>query len=170
MTIFFTADHHFFHKNIIKYCARPYSSIEEMNQSLIENWNKIVSSDDEVYHLGDFCFGDMGMVSSIRQQLSGKIHLIWGNHDSNQVRSYKGWESSNPYKEITLNKQKIVLFHYGCRVWNGSSHGSLMLYGHSHGKLMGNSQSMDVGVDNCGFTPIDLDYIREKLQYLPKFN
>jgi calcineurin-like phosphoesterase family protein len=54
--IFFTSDTHFYHTNIIKYCNRPFSSVEEMNQKLIENWNNTISEHDTIFHLGDFMF------------------------------------------------------------------------------------------------------------------
>ena len=56
MKTFFIADTHFGHKNIIKYCNRPFANIEEMNETLIENWNKAVSAEDAVYILGDFAY------------------------------------------------------------------------------------------------------------------
>ena len=52
--LYFTSDHHFWHTNIIQYCNRPFVSIEEMNEVLIQNWNDLVLPEDEVYYLGDF--------------------------------------------------------------------------------------------------------------------
>ena len=52
--IFFTSDHHFYHSNIIKYCQRPFHSVEEMNEEMIRRWNSVVGVDDTVYYLGDF--------------------------------------------------------------------------------------------------------------------
>jgi calcineurin-like phosphoesterase family protein len=78
--IFFTSDTHFGHQNILKYCLRPYSSIEEMQEALITNWNSRVSNDDTVYHLGDFSFHER-YVESIVPRLNGTKILLLGNHD-----------------------------------------------------------------------------------------
>ena len=79
--IFITSDNHFNHKNIIKYCDRPFDSVEEMNEAMIERWNETVSKDDVVLHLGDFCKGNVWMIKQIRERLNGTIILIIGNHD-----------------------------------------------------------------------------------------
>ena len=55
--IFFTSDTHFDHKNILRFCNRPWETVEEMNQGLIDNWNSVVGPDDIVFHLGDVSFG-----------------------------------------------------------------------------------------------------------------
>ena len=57
--IFWTSDSHYFHNNILKYCNRPFGSVEAMNEALVANWNSVVKPDDHVYHLGDFCFGNV---------------------------------------------------------------------------------------------------------------
>jgi calcineurin-like phosphoesterase family protein len=93
----------------------------------------------------------------------GRIHLIWGNHDSNQVRNLPRWVSSQPYAEISVDGTNLVLFHYAMRVWNRSHHGALHLYGHSHNTLPGDSGSCDVGVDAWDFRPVSLIEIKEKL-------
>ena len=58
MNVFVISDHHFYHENIIKYCNRPFNSLREMNYTMIEKWNSVVSENDTVLHLGDFSFGD----------------------------------------------------------------------------------------------------------------
>ena len=66
--VFFTSDTHFNHANIIKFCERPFGSIEEMNEALIANWNRVVGKDDIVFHLGDFCFGGSEAWNSILEK------------------------------------------------------------------------------------------------------
>ena len=55
--VFFTSDTHFYHGNIIRFCNRPFKSVEMMNETIISNWNNTVGQDDIVFHLGDFCLG-----------------------------------------------------------------------------------------------------------------
>lgn len=77
---FFTSDTHFGHENIIKFCKRPYQSVEEMNEALIENWNKVIGKNDTVFHLGDFALGGSTVWNNTLDRLNGKIYLIFGNH------------------------------------------------------------------------------------------
>ena len=77
--IFITSDNHFFHRNIIRYCNRPFYSVEEMNRVMIDKWNAKVDNGDIVIHLGDFAF--KGRAREIRRKLNGTIILIRGNHD-----------------------------------------------------------------------------------------
>jgi len=79
--IFFTSDTHFNHANILRYCPRPWSTVEEMNEGLIQNWNSVVGQEDTVYHLGDFAMGDRSKVPEILSRLNGRIILVRGNHD-----------------------------------------------------------------------------------------
>lgn len=94
MKVFVIADTHFFHKNIIKYCDRPFSSVDEMNNTIINNWNNIVSNNDVVLHLGDVSLGSKDETSKIIKRLKGRKILIKGNHDkwSDQVYRDMGFE------------------------------------------------------------------------------
>lgn len=75
--IYFIADTHFYHKNVITFCNRPFSTVEEMNQTLITNWNKTVSDTDEVYILGDFVYkGNGKQANELLQSLNGKKYLL----------------------------------------------------------------------------------------------
>jgi calcineurin-like phosphoesterase family protein len=166
---FFTSDTHFGHRNIITLCSRPFLSVEEMDETIIENWNRTIGKNDVVWHLGDFTLLGEGEAIAYRKRLNGKINFIWGNHDRNAVRNLHMWESSQFAREIKVGDSTITLCHYGMRVWNKSHHGALMLYGHSHGRLPGNNQSLDVGVDSWNFTPVNLHQILERMAELPSY-
>lgn len=156
---FFVSDTHWGHKNIIQYSNRPYANVDEMNEALIKNWNALVKPEDTVYHLGDFAFMPYREFKNTVRRLNGIIHVILGNHDnviSNNVKdliSSGSLASVQNYLEIKPAGQMIVLFHYGQRVWNKSHHGSIHLYGHSHGSLPPHGKSVDVGVDCKEITP-----------------
>ena len=167
MTIWFTADPHLGHANIIKYANRPFVSVQEMDLRIIETWNARVKRDDTVHVIGDFAFAEHDPYLS---KLNGTKHLQLGNHDhSNRVKTATGWASIAHYREVKVGGEDIpvVLFHYGMRVWNRSHHGAIHLYGHSHGTLPGDSQSCDVGVDCWDFKPVSLPEIKARLATLP---
>ena len=166
MAIFFTADHHFGHTNIIRYHKRPFENALDMNEKLIENWNSVVKQRDTVYHLGDVSVLTPTRTREILDRLNGKIHLIRGNHDDpaeNQLCASR-FEWIKDYHFLILNDGiKIALMHYAMRVWDRSHHGSWQLYGHSHGTLPPEEGrfAMDVGVDCWDFTPVPLFTIRD---------
>lgn len=85
--IYFTSDLHFGHAKAIRYCKRPFASLEEMDRSLIDNWNSVVSKEDTVYVVGDFSFYNKAKTKAIVEQLNGTKVLILGNHD-NHSRSW----------------------------------------------------------------------------------
>ena len=165
---FFTSDLHFGHANLIKYCNRPFNSVEDMDEAMIRNWNDRVGQNDTSYILGDFAMGRTA-IPQILARLNGNKHFIWGNHDSKQTRELPQWASSQPYLEINLDKTFIVLCHYAMKVWNRSHKGALMFYGHSHNSLTGNDQSCDVGVDAFGYKPVTLEEIKRHLKTLPPY-
>lgn len=166
-TLFFISDTHWDHNNIIKHCNRPFSSVEEMNKTMIDNWNSVVGPNDIVYHLGDVAFRTHP--KEFLKRLNGRIRVIMGNHDSQkqliecvddgiidlvQSTYYQRWQG-----------HKFFLSHYAHRVWRNSHHGSFHLYGHSHGDLEGIEwgKSMDVGVDCWKFTPVHVNKVIEVL-------
>ncbi len=125
--IFVIADTHFNHKNIIKYCNRPYNSVEEMNKDIIRKWNSVVRPNDIVFHLGDFGFGTQMELGSIFKQLNGRKYLIMGNHDYKAGKKYYeeiGFD--RVYKEYTLGN--MVLSHYPKEI----TEGQINIYGHIH--------------------------------------
>lgn len=170
---FFTSDSHFGHKNIIKFCDRPYTSVEEMNEAMIEQWNSTVAhKSDTVFHCGDFSFANANDSTNILRRLRGQIHLMWGNHDGH-LRKHKPFvellNSAQDVKEVKLpidgldgKPQRAFFSHYAHRVWNHSHHGSWHFYGHSHGTLPDdpNALSMEVGVDGNNMQLVSIDDAR----------
>ena len=157
--IWFTADCHFGHTNIIKFCNRPFITVEQMNRQIIENFQEVVKEGDLTFFIGDTSFN---LVDKYLDQIPGDKVLIRGNHDH---RSYKKWDFASPYcmiKDVHLlkhNGNKFFLSHYSHRVWPESHFGSFHLYGHSHGTLPGFGRSMDVGVDTNNFYPYSVDEV-----------
>jgi len=173
MNIFFTSDTHFGHKKIIDYCKRPFGSVEEMDNALIENWNSCVSEGDIVYHLGDFAWS--GREVEYLEQLNGEIWLVPGNHDPYPSVAYEAkmayWSDDLRLKvsllprihKMKIQKQLIILCHYPMLIWDESHYGSWHLYGHLHGTLPQslNLKSMDVGVDSNNYTPVSFERVSE---------
>jgi calcineurin-like phosphoesterase family protein len=167
--VWFTADQHFGHQNVIKFGDRPFTSVDEMDRDMIAMWNAVVRPGDVVWHLGDLAYKcHPQRLNQVFSALNGTKNLIRGNHDLKPTLAL-GWASVQDFKEIAVDGQRMSLFHYGMRVWPGQHRGAIMLYGHSHGRLPGYSATMDVGVDNVGFSPIDIDSIRARLADLPSF-
>ena len=77
--IFFTADLHLGHSNIIKYCNQPFQTVEEMNEKLIQNWNDTVSDKDDIYVVGDFAFMGIKHMEEFLKRLKGRKYLLRGN-------------------------------------------------------------------------------------------
>jgi calcineurin-like phosphoesterase family protein len=155
--LFFTADTHFNHANIIRYCHRPFATVEEMNETMVANWNRVVGDEDTVYHVGDVGFGD---VRPVLDRLKGKIVLIIGSHDKAAMQYRRRFLSATPLLEIREERQHVTLCHYCLRVWPKSHYNAWHLYGHSHGGLPPIGKSWDVGVDTNDFTPLSFPQIQ----------
>lgn len=134
MTKFYIADMHFGHENIIRFDGRPYNTVAEMNEALINNWNNRVTNRDEVFVLGDMFFkASNEEIHMILKKLNGIKHLIEGNHDSlnDELKTY--FRSVSQIKEVKDTGRKIVLCHYPIMNWNGNINAeNLHFYGHVH--------------------------------------
>ena len=153
--IYFTSDTHFGHHNIIKYCDRPFDNVHIMDQIIIDNINNVVSVDDTLYILGDFCFKGGKPEQYLSRIVCQDIHLVLGNHDrrSDFKNDLQGFSSVQEVEEVIYCNQRIYLSHYPHRSWPSSHKGSWMLYGHVHSTLNeedqnSNRKTLDVGVDN----------------------
>ena len=183
--IWVISDTHFGHENIIKYCNRPFSNIEEHDDALIRNWNSRVGPDDTVYVIGDFALTPPKQVQNYLRRLNGKeLHNIKGNHDKCQSGTcvtcggptYGKWmeepDGFTSIRDVFLLKlgkaasDWIWMSHYAHARWPHAHHGSLHIFGHSHGGFKGLGRSMDVGVDTNNYFPYHIDEVRKKLNKL----
>lgn len=162
MTIWFTADTHFGHRNILKYTGRKFATVEDMDAQLIENWNARIQLNDTVYHLGDFALRqNTPQIATLFAQLHGKKHLIIGNHDDKYVLRLP-WHSQAAYADIKIDNTHVVLFHYAIVGWNRQRYGTIHLHGHHHGTLSAVPSRIDVGVDAWNMFPVSWETIKVK--------
>lgn len=173
MTIFFTADNHFGHNNIISYEKRPFENAHEMDEVMIKRWNEVVKAKDHVYHLGDVSLRNPKNTEIILNRLNGKIYLIKGNHDKSACKPEcaKRFEWVKDYYYLHLpDKNKIALMHYCMRVWDRKHHGAWHLFGHSHSNLkeVEGEFALNVGVDCWDFYPVSLEQIKERMDEVLK--
>jgi len=153
--VWFTADTHFGHANIIKYCKRPFLSEDELAQlesdprgrwkvsqdtidrhdnTLIDNINSCATKNDRIWFLGDFCWGNKEEAKSYLDRIHCKnVNFVWGNHDHTSVGSL--FQTSIHQGMVKVEGQKIWLNHYPMRSWDGKFHGAWHLYGHVHGRM-----------------------------------
>jgi len=184
MNYWFTSDFHFNHKRICEYSHRPFKSVEEMNEKIIDNWNSVVTDDASVFYLGDFAFADSQFIRNTLRRLKGRISFIRGNHDKSLVQFLKGinnYTDLSPrltylgdYAEVTINDQPIVLCHYPMITWARKSYGSWMLSGHSHYNLKATRKEetrfgkvLDVGVDGNNFMPYSFEELEKIMDNKP---
>ena len=169
--IWFTSDLHFCHNNILNYepDSRPFNTIEEMNEALVQKWNDKVSTEDTVYVLGDLSMGQIEVAIEYIKRLNGKIILIRGNHDTTKrIEAYKeiGIEVHDifylPYKG-----RYFILCHFPIaneefiRMVIEDNSEVVNLYGHVHSNapLGYNNGTYHVGVDTNNLAPISLEQI-----------
>ena len=132
--IFYIADCHFGHKNIIAFDSRPFKNVSDMNETMKSNWNKIVSKNDLVYILGDFMWKFKNEDFNFIKNLNGRKRLIKGNHDKTHNKKFKNlFENISDYEKIKDGKETVILSHYPMMAYEGSYGGrNIHLYGHVH--------------------------------------
>lgn len=176
--IWFTSDTHFGHQNILRFCERPFVSVEEMDNTIIERWNLKVGKDDIVFHLGDFAFATNKRWQELISLLNGKIYLILGNHD---IIRWPGTYTMQLFDRVENqmmlkidNKYKVYLNHFPFLCYDGTYRNpedcTIQLHGHVHERVGGIGKDdqrlqyrfpyqYDVGVDNNNFYPISWEEI-----------
>ena len=186
MNTWLVSDYHFSHQNVIRYDNRPFSTIEEMDETLIKNWNKVVKDGDMVYILGDFGLCPLGKIKEILDQLKGTKILILGNHDRHSITSYYNAEFSLVVNEVTVKfgKTMFKLSHYPYREgelyqwWEmfrfGKDYRSInkkrpirgiedfLIHGHTHSgavKINKDKKQIHVGCWLWNYTPVNIQQI-----------
>jgi len=170
MNIFFTSDTHFFHEQSFLYEPRGFTSADEMNEALVERWNEVVKENDIVYHLGDILMGNYDV--NILKRLNGTIHLIQGNHDTDNKLSdiYATGKVTNIKQTselIKFGKLKFFCCHYPVLTANfDDKHFSqhiISLHGHTHQTsnwlFPDNPFIYHVGLDSHNCYPVNIDTI-----------
>ena len=168
--LFFIADTHFGHDNIIKYCDRPFASVPDMDEALINNWNNKVKDDDEVFILGDMFFKSNNE-EEILQRLNGRKRLIVGNHDESWMKKFdysRYFETVDNYLEMSIGKDYMTLCHYPMMSWN-RFRTAYMIHGHIHNAtyvdfwpyIARRKKILNAGVEVNNYTPVTFEELVE---------
>lgn len=158
MKVWFTSDTHFGSQRTLELSKRPFKTVEEMDRTMIDNWNKVVAKDDIVFHLGDF--GNY----EVANKLNGIIMLILGNYEEKDNKEGKlvlnGFDKYFKTTEVYFGEKIIHLSHEPSKVKNiKMDEKNINLFGHIHKLCMVKPYGLNVGVDCHNFTPIDLDTV-----------
>ena len=161
MTIWITSDHHFNHANVMTYCNRDFKNVDEMDEALIDAWNKHVKKDDLVYYLGDFTLGGKSDAERYFLRLNGAIRVLeypW-HHDKRWLQGQLYYSRKH---EVVLDRAivalehelpdfdiPVILCHFPIEEWDRKHYGSIHLHGHSHGNAPKMKNRLDVGVDSA---------------------
>lgn len=174
----FTSDLHLGHANVIDYCGRPFANVGLMNAALIAAWNSYVRPDDEVWVLGDVAMGRIDESLAMAAQLTGRKHLLVGNHD----RPFENGTRQAAWTERYLDEGGFASIHHGaldielsdgtlvtaCHFpYQGDSgdrdrfeplrpvdEGRWLLHGHVHEKWRQRGRMINVGVDAWAGRPV----------------
>lgn len=167
MTQYVISDLHLDHENIIEYCDRPFDSVEEMNQALINNWNSVVEKTDTVFYVGDFSWYDVENVISFYERLNGEMVVVRGNHDSFSADEV-------PFSVVDTctmshNGVQFYLQHHPMTVpddvpwW--------LIHGHTHNNeltahplINADTNRINVSCELLNYTPISLDSVVSLIQ------
>lgn len=160
--IFFISDTHFGHGNILNFkdkdgkAVRSFASVEEMDETLIQNWNKVVKPNDKIYHLGDVAIPRRGLNCLAR--CNGDKVLVRGNHDIFRLKDYVKY-----FRDI---RGYVVIENYLCShiPVHPDSKGRFKanIHGHLHSNKLDDPFYINVSVEQIGFTPIAFEEIKLK--------
>lgn len=168
----FTSDLHIGHENVIKHCNRPFDSVEEMNETLVANWNRKVHKNDDVYIVGDMFFRSSITPSEFLDRLKGRKHLVIGNHDKSWLRYTNVAKYFVEVEHLIVfndGNRWLTLSHYPMMAWRGSCTKGFLIYGHIHNAqndtywplLKTMKTALNAGVDVNGFEPVTFNELVE---------
>lgn len=155
MKTFIIADTHFNHSNIIKYCNRPFTNVEDMDNQLIKNWNNVVNKNDIVYHLGDFALGNIEKIAEYKSKLNGKIFLIMGNHDIYNIKKYYEAGFDKVYDKPIIYNDFFILSHKPMFLTENMPYANI--FGHVHNDpkyISASDNSFCVSIEKINYKPI----------------
>ena len=170
--IWFTSDHHFNHENILMWKTyegkplRDFSSVEEMNETMIERWNSVVQPRDKVYMLGDVGFGDRKLLPTILSRLKGSKRLCLGNHDNGKDPLFLAC-----FQKVSLwrffKEEGFIVTHVPMRDDQFRFKVPLCVHGHIHSNPDPSPFHMNVSVEVTDYTPVPMDVIVDRVKHTP---
>ncbi len=156
---FFTSDIHFGHKNVIRFCNRPFKTVSEMNESIVENWNNLVTDHDRVFVVGDVFLCDPGIAKTYIERLNGYKILIKGNHDMHEKKMLEvGFDEFHKEYDYTMPDGRLALLkHYPSPDCIVEEKYDLTIHGHIHIDKRVNGKKINVSTDIWDYTPVSID-------------
>lgn len=166
--IFFTSDHHFDHANFLNFKddngnkIRPFETVEEMNETMIERWNSVIKVQDKVWHLGDVTFKP-NQFARIASRLHGHKRLLVGNHDDP-----KNYELTRWFEKVQLwrifKDENFVCTHIPIRIDQFRGKVQFNVHGHIHQNVIDDPQYVNICVEQTNYTPLSMDELKERLK------
>lgn len=163
--LFFYADTHFCHANIIKYCNRPFKNVEEMDEELIKRWNRKVSKKDTIYLLGDFALCGKKKKKEILSRLNGHKFLVMGNHDEGSVKAYYDIGFEKVYDKPIIFNDLWILSHERMYVNENMPYANIFGHEHNNPELSASGPNfICVSCERTNFEPVSLEEIENILE------
>jgi calcineurin-like phosphoesterase family protein len=163
--IYLIGDTHFYHKNIIRYCDRPFDSVEEMNEKLIKNWNNTVGKHDIVYMMGDFALCGKDKIIEIGKRLNGKKRLILGNHDQASFKTYFEADFELVYNHPILLDQFYIVSHTPQHVFDNGLYANIFAHVHNESAYVdASARTFCASAERINYTPVSFEEAKERMR------
>lgn len=164
--LFFISDTHFGHANTLKFTnadgtqLRPgFADVDEMNETMIDNWNKVVGKQDKIVHCGDVAFGKSALM--LCQRLNGVKHLVLGNHDGQDIFDYKSI-FTKIFGVKYIGRDTAICTHVPIHS-SSMRNFKLNIHGHLHANVIDDPRYFNVSVERIDYTPISLEEILKRI-------